>query len=674
MMRVYKLTVIGFAAFVVLIGMLAVSAGQADANLADFSFSKAFGSFTKAESIAVDESTGDVYVYDVSRSAIEKFDAEGNPVDFSALSSNEIEGIDGRQHNEAQIAVDNSSGSARGDIYVATGNGVSIYGANGQRIGELSSQEGDPWGEPCGVGVDSHGVVYVGLYYAHVNRYTPNANPVTDADYTGSLTELEGVCNVGADGEGSVYVDEWKGGGGGPVIKYESSQFGEARAVGTQVLAEGGGTLAVARSFGGELFADTRSEIRQYDTSGGLLSAFGASGVGSFSESLGVGIDTKTGKLYVSNPTSGTVEIWQGSILPGAQTGQPTNLSLTGTATLNGSVGPEGTAVGTCAFEYGSTSSYGSLATCAQTTPLTGSEPVTVSAAISGVLLNTVYHYRLVATNENGSGSGTDKTFVILVLPTVEDQPPAATSITRSSAELTGTIDPNQGDTRYHFEIGTTEAYGHITPVAHIDGGVVGDATVNQQVGELLPNTTYHYRLVAGNLAGVAIGGDHTFKTGAPTPPAAVTGGGGGVAENSATIAGVVNTKGLPTTYGFEIGTSTDYGPATGLGSVGAGLSEVPVSLSLSGLQPGTVYHYRITATNVDGTSYGIDQTFTTGVFASTFAEPPAPLPFVVVPSTAFPGEPKPGIVKKTAKSKAKKIKKRSKAKGKKKSKTKKKK
>jgi hypothetical protein len=32
----------------------------------------------------------------------------------------------------------------------------------------------------------------------------------------------------------------------------------------------------------------------------------------------------------------------------------------------------------------------------------------------------------------------------------------------------------------------------------------------------------------------------------------------------------------------------------------------------LEGLQPGTTYHYRVVATNVDGTTYGEDQTFTT--------------------------------------------------------------
>ncbi len=39
---------------------------------------------------------------------------------------------------------------------------------------------------------------------------------------------------------------------------------------------------------------------------------------------------------------------------------------------------------------------------------------------------------------------------------------------------------------------------------------------------------------------------------------------------------------------------------------------------AITGLSPGTEYHYRAYATNSEGTSYGSDQTFTTGVTTST--------------------------------------------------------
>jgi hypothetical protein len=564
------------------------------------------------------------------------------PVNFSALTSNGIEGVAASGNNENQIAVDNSSGPASGDIYVATGNFavVKIYGSDGKSLGELTAETGKPWGEPCGVAVDATGHVYVGLYGSHVNEYTPSANPVSDADYTASLTGVLGVCDVAADAEGSVYVDSWSPPNSiGPVTKYLTSQFGQAEASGTTVTAEGKGTLAVASSPGEELFVDRGNEIFQYDSTGNPLGTIGASGAGAFGESVGIAVNSENDKLYVSDRAAKDVGIWQGALLSTARTGEATNASRAGIATLNGSVNPDGTSVSTCVFQYGLSASYESSAQCAQEPPLTGNSALAVSAEVSTLLLNNVYHYRLVAANENGETLGSDRTFVILVLPTVEDQASTASAVTRTSAVLSGTIDPEQGDTSYRFEYGPTESYGYDTPTIHTGNGISGGVNVRQQLGELLPDTTYHYRLIATNLAGTTQGADRAFTTGAPTPPTVATGAASGIAQNAATIVGTVNTNGLPTTYGFEIGTTADYGPPTGLGTVGAGESESAVTLSLTGLVPGTIYHYRITATNLDGTSYGADQTLTTLTFPNTFATPPAPLPFLAVPRVAFPTE-----------------------------------
>jgi hypothetical protein len=655
-MSAQKWTVKGLTTLAVLVGVFLFLAGQAHASLGEFTFVSSFGS-TAGQGIAVDESTGDVYVY--TGGAISKFDADGNPVNFSALGSNQITGVQAGGSGETQMAVDNSTGPAKGDIYLAGSfSGVKIFGSDGKALGTLTETGGVPWGEvACGVAVDPTGRVYVGVYPSNVNEYVPAANPVTNSNYTKSIAGVNEVCNVAVDPEGSVYVDTWAPFGGGPIFKY-AAQAGQSK----QVVEKGGVTLAVADSPSAELFVD-RTGIQQYDSSGNLLSTFGTG-------SIGLAINPKNGRLYASN---GEVEIWQGVIVPAVQTGQATSLDPAGNATLNGSVAPEGATVETCSFQYGTSVSYGSVVACAQATPLTGTSTLPVSAGVTGLLPNHTYHYRLSTTDEHGTINGSDHTFIILVSPTVEDQLPTVSSIARASATLTGTVNPEQAETSYHFEYGTTESYENSAPGGHTGNGAV-DIEVSRQLNELLPNTIYHYRLVASNLAGTTFGADHTFTTGAPTPPAAVTGGSSGVAQNAATIIGAVNTNGLPTSYGFEIGTSTDYGPRTGLGAVGAGGSEIPVSLSLTGLLPGTTYHYRITATNIDGTSYGADQTFTTTTFANTFAEPPAPLPFVSVPQIAFPPESKSGSVKKrTGKAKGKKVKKHGKARGKKKSKTKKK-
>ncbi|MGI6342142.1 MAG: BACON domain-containing protein [Bacteroidales bacterium] len=109
--------------------------------------------------------------------------------------------------------------------------------------------------------------------------------------------------------------------------------------------------------------------------------------------------------------------------------------------------------------------------------------------------------------------------------------------------------------------------------------------------------------------------GNHTrivsFKIG--NNPVAITLDPTSVTQNSATLNGTVNPNTLATTYHFEWGTTEAYGNTTTTQSLPAGTTAVNVSADLSGLTPGTTYHYRITATNSDGTSYGLDKTFTPG-------------------------------------------------------------
>ncbi|WP_445150619.1 hypothetical protein [Baekduia sp. Peel2402] len=98
----------------------------------------------------------------------------------------------------------------------------------------------------------------------------------------------------------------------------------------------------------------------------------------------------------------------------------------------------------------------------------------------------------------------------------------AAAAITTSSAELTGTIDTYGGQTTYHFEYGTTTGYGSRVPV---DGEAPAGTSrtpraVSRPITGLAPGTTYHYRLVVRNAAGMTEGPDRTFTTVAANPPA----------------------------------------------------------------------------------------------------------------------------------------------------------
>ena len=94
--------------------------------------------------------------------------------------------------------------------------------------------------------------------------------------------------------------------------------------------------------------------------------------------------------------------------------------------------------------------------------------------------------------------------------------------------------------------------------------------------------------------------------------PTAITGPVSAVGTTSATATGTVNPNGQSTSWYFEYGTSTSYGRRTSTRNAGSGTTNVRVSAALTGLAPGTTYHYRLVATSGAGTTRGGDGVFTT--------------------------------------------------------------
>jgi hypothetical protein len=83
--------------------------------------------------------------------------------------------------------------------------------------------------------------------------------------------------------------------------------------------------------------------------------------------------------------------------------------------------------------------------------------------------------------------------------------------------------------------------------------------------------------------------------------PTASTGGLSRLSPIGATLTGTVNPNGEATTYVFEYGLSISYGataPTNGPGNAGSGTTDTTARAAITGLQPGMVYHYRLTATN----------------------------------------------------------------------------
>jgi hypothetical protein len=96
------------------------------------------------------------------------------------------------------------------------------------------------------------------------------------------------------------------------------------------------------------------------------------------------------------------------------------------------------------------------------------------------------------------------------------------------------------------------------------------------------------------------------------TAPAATTGSASSVGMTTVTLTGSVLTEAIGTVY-FQYGPNTAYGASTVHQPVGGSTSTRSIATNLSGLSPGTIYHFRVVAENAGGPSFGADQTFTTG-------------------------------------------------------------
>ena len=296
-------------------------------------------------------------------------------------------------------------------------------------------------------------------------------------------------------------------------------------------------------------------------------------------------------------------------VSPTATTGSATDITIT-TATLNGVVNPHNDQA-MWHFEY---RKAGAEWKKTDNAGVAVESDWNITAQIWSLDPDTTYTYKLIAVNGAGTVTGEEKTFKTSALALATVVTGDVKNITKSSATLTGTINPHDTATSYWFWYGTS-----MQSLYHTPGqiGLTGktDIPVSADLISLAPNTTYYYRISANNIKGAVQGEDKTFKTSEITQaPVATTGQSRDVAASSAIIGGTVNPNGTDTTYYFEYGVTTAYGSKAPLKplSAGNGTSAVPVTTSLAGLKANTVYNYRLVAVNSGGTSNGANMMFKT--------------------------------------------------------------
>lgn len=180
--------------------------------------------------------------------------------------------------------------------------------------------------------------------------------------------------------------------------------------------------------------------------------------------------------------------------------------------------------------------------------------------------------------------------------PTVTTSP--ATEVTGAGATLNGIVSPNNLATSYHFEYGTSVAYGTIVPVPE---GAAGSGKLAEAVSEsitgLAPDTTYHYRLVATNGDGTREGQDMSFTTAKPTVTGLDPGSGPSVGGTAVTISGTDLAGATKVMFGPTPAESFTVRSPTSISAVsptGAGVVDVTVTTpaGTSATEPDDEYLY----------------------------------------------------------------------------------
>jgi hypothetical protein len=617
----------------------------------EHSFSFGEGVFGSASAVAVDQSDGDVYVSDFG---IESGRLWKYTVDLAGKSAQPEDAFGSGGYLEApglpfQSTVDNYAGG-NGDLFVPSleGGTVSKLSPDGAPIPLGSPIEGLT--QPVGVGVDETGNIYVALLSGVVLKFNAQGEPVNAAGLVSPentlVTASSGVRAMAVDPNGEdIYLATEKA-----VVQYVLSggEYVQGVSFDNEAFTDGVALAPPGGPAAGDVFVesggDIYPEIFQYEPTGTLVSQFGAGtgfggGVlrgGGGVARLGVYGTATSLTLYAPNEGDG-VAVFKWLTLPSATTRVAKNITST-TVELCGTINPESnTLVSGYQFEYGTETSSEHVAPLAPVSVGTGESSQEVCTTLEGLNPGETYHYQFIASNEEGHTPGGEQSVKTLPQPpTVENQYTLLAEQTSTIVEVL--VDPQNSQSTYHVEYGTSTAYGSSVP---IPDGTIGTGLsaihVEQQLVGLQIGTTYHYRTVATNEAGTTYGPDQTFTTLPPTPPLlgpiSVT----GITQNGVTLTGTVDPQGVQTSYEFDIGTDTNYGTRI-FGEAGSNQGPQAVIAGLQNLTPDTTYHYRLTATNAYGTIYSEDQTFTTpqAPITATLIAPPTPA-LLPIPTTVFP-------------------------------------
>src|SRR5262249_44305456 len=151
-----------------------------------------------------------------------------------------------------------------------------------------------------------------------------------------------------------------------------------------------------------------------------------------------------------------------------------------------------------CEFEYGETAAYGKTTPCTLPPRGSGTSPVEVDAEVTGLTPNTTYHFRISATNGDGTSVSGDEAFQTALAKPPTVLTAAASTVAQAAATLNASVNPEgHGVSECKFEWGTTTSYGSSAPCSSMPGSGTTPVAVSAPITGLSNKTTYHFRISA---------------------------------------------------------------------------------------------------------------------------------------------------------------------------------
>lgn len=500
------------------------------------------GFFSFLSGVAVDQSSGDVYVVDAGQKALDRFnfdntyqppqlplvaqpegvtvDASGNVFVSETESESEPAALNEFNPKGEQVLhiTGTPSGSFRqlgevaldsdGNIYVTAQFGhesVAEFDSSGALVDETrtfvtSSRAPNSFlGGPAGVAVNAAGTMYVSDALQRIvdvfgpSVLVPGVSGEPATGVSDSAANLHGMVNPEGTEVGSCEFEYRTAG---------EPEYGH-HSIGCSPSTPYTGTTNVA-------VEATPSNLEANTTYYYRLVASNAKGVEG-----GVGYGPEESFKTPGRPL---VEDVSAEVNPTEKVGQ-TN------ATLHASIDPDGRET-TYAFEYGETESYGTSIPIPAEAIGSGEAFVPVTAELHDLKIGTTYHYRVSATNEFGTVFSSDQTFSTLPAVLIESE--SASDVKATSATLEALIDPLGAGSTCEFQYVTDASFrssGYAAAVsvpcpAALGEGEVGVPT-SVHLQSFSADTIYHYRAVATNELGTVEGADRVFRTQrvAATPP-----------------------------------------------------------------------------------------------------------------------------------------------------------